>query len=394
MVPGFGVVPGSGVVSGSVVVPPPAGVEPGFGVEVGRGAAVTGCGALLGRVEGEACGARLAGALAAPLRTPLRASDPARGADWFSDAGGAGAVPGGAGAASAAGAVVASGVGARKPDPPPEPAVSVLPKTMAAATTIAPPDSAAMCRALALDGSATGPTGAGGVLADTTSISPAKAADPSPAKIARSVETPSCSSVARMRAVRAAPRAIDDFGSASMAVGRSSCSESRCVTSGMREDPPMRRIDSSCAGSSPAASRASCSASIVCAMELSIIASNSPRVSRTLDRPAGTRTGITTSESNDSASLASMHSRRSWDSAMRVSGEPSCSTSAGTSAERSTCRSTASSKSAPPRLSRPTGSPTGWNDPSALRRMTQSKVPPPRSYTASVSPSSRAREAS
>ena len=72
--------------------------------------------------------------------------------------------------------------------------------------------------------------------------------------------------------------------------------------------------------STAAASKDSARTSTVCAMPASTSRSNSDRVSRTLAPPLPTRTGTTASESNESDSFASTHSRRSAARATPVGG--------------------------------------------------------------------------
>ena len=193
-------------------------------------------------------------------------------------------------------------------------------------------------------------------------------------------------------AARAAPSAMDDFGSGSIASGRSKSSDSRCATRGMREEPPTRRNATTCSTPMPARSRASSRASSVRSRACSIIPSNSERVSRTVVLHGGTRTGTATSESKDSDSFASMHSLRSWVRAIRASLTSSDAPARPVAVR--TWRSTASSKSVPPRSSRRACPWTVNAPPSTLRSTVASKVPPPRSYTTRVSPRSRGRVAS
>ena len=108
----------------------------------------------------------------------------------------------------------------------------------------------------------------------------------------------------------AAPFAIAFFGSASTATGRASPSDTSCATSGIRDEPPTSSTAESSPGLHPAERTAVRSASTVSSTCGRIIDSNSLRCSRTEPPPAGRSTGIDTSVSADSASLASVHSRR------------------------------------------------------------------------------------
>ena len=186
---------------------------------------------------------------------------------------------------------------------------------------------------------------------------------------------------------RAAPRAIASFGSASTATGRPSCSETSRATRGTREDPPTSSTADSWAGTSRAESIVRLSASTVSSTRGQINASNSLRRSRTDPCEAGVRTGIDTSHSLLSASLASAHSRRTAAMAESTAGSVSSRPSKASGSASQTWSNTASSKSTPPSRS-PSGRPSRPKPWPSLWTTAASSVPPPRSYTAIVEPRS------
>ena len=118
----------------------------------------------------------------------------------------------------------------------------------------------------------------------------------------------------------------------------------------------MSRIDSSCVGSRPADLESVVERVDRRSTRRAIISSNSDRVRRTRAcARGGTSTGMAASESNESASLASTHSRRSCERARRVSGSSTASADANPGPKPAMAwRRTASSKSAPPKSSMPT----------------------------------------
>ena len=109
----------------------------------------------------------------------------------------------------------------------------------------------------------------------------------------------------------AAPKAMASLGWASMAMGRPSSAPTIWATSGMRDEPPTSRTALMSSDVTPAVRMARRRATIVSEIAGRIIASNSARVSLTSVCRPGSSTGIDTSVSDESASLASMHSWRS-----------------------------------------------------------------------------------
>ncbi len=104
------------------------------------------------------------------------------------------------------------------------------------------------------------------------------------------------------------------------------------------------------------------------------------RWSSTWSRRVGSSTGIVTVVSEDSASLASTQSRRSWAMATRVAGSVGSIPLASMPITRSTWPITAASMSTPPSRSMPSGWPRTANVPSRpISSTTVSNVPPPRS---------------
>ncbi|MEZ5231438.1 MAG: hypothetical protein R2749_01810 [Acidimicrobiales bacterium] len=158
------------------------------------------------------------------------------------------------------------------------------------------------------------------------------------------------------------------------------------ATNGTREAPPTRSTLCNDRTSTPASSRVACSTPMLCATNGSIISSSSRRVRRTASRPDGSDTLIVAAMSVESASLAATTSSRT---ARMMRAEDSASGSRRCNApsrQRSTKPMMASSKSIPPKRSRPRGSPRTSKDSSVLRSTAASKVPPPRSYTATTAP--------
>ena len=188
----------------------------------------------------------------------------------------------------------------------------------------------------------------------------------------------------------AAPIAMAFFGSVSTATGRPSWSETSCATSGIRDEPPTSSTAVSCSGVSPAEPTARRRAETVSSTWGRIIASNSLRCRRTDPWPAGVSTGMETSVSDDSASFASVHSRRTDATAESTAGSVSSSPSNASGRPSRTCSKTSSSRSMPPRRSTPSGRPIRPNPavsmpaPPALRAVSlwttaASNVPPPKS---------------
>ena len=119
----------------------------------------------------------------------------------------------------------------------------------------------------------------------------------------------------------AAPIAMLCSGCGSATTGRSNSVDSSWLTSGIRDDPPASRIGVELLRRDPGRAAApGASAATVSASAGPIIASNSERFSRTRVCSRGSATGIITSVSKDSASLASTQSRRSRASAATTSG--------------------------------------------------------------------------
>ncbi len=183
----------------------------------------------------------------------------------------------------------------------------------------------------------------------------------------------------RWATAMAAPKEIASLGWASMAIGRPSSAPTIWATSGMRDDPPTSSTALMSSSFTPADRMARRRATMVSEMAGRIIASNSERVSRTSVCRPGSSTGIDTSVSLESASLASMHSWRSRATAAWAAGSSGSSASRASPTASRTWANTASSKSMPPRRSMPSGEPM-ISKPCAVRRTTAaSKVPPPRS---------------
>ena len=189
----------------------------------------------------------------------------------------------------------------------------------------------------------------------------------------------------------AAPKAMASFGWASMAMGRPSSAATIWATSGMRDEPPTSRTALISSFDTRAERMARRRATMVSEMAGRIIASNSARVRRTSVCSPGSSTGIDTSVSLDSASLASMHSCRRRATAACAAGSSGSSRSSPSCTAWRTWAYTASSKSMPPRRSMPSGVPMISNPSCRRRTMAASKVPPPRSYTATTEPGSSRR---
>ena len=109
---------------------------------------------------------------------------------------------------------------------------------------------------------------------------------------------------------RAAPSATVAFGSRWISSGLANRSEISCAASGIRDEPPTIRIAATSDSSTPAYSMASARHVTVLASASRIMPSNSPRVRRTLVRPAGSTTGMLAAVSADSVSFASTHASR------------------------------------------------------------------------------------
>ncbi|OLT10156.1 hypothetical protein BJF78_29305 [Pseudonocardia sp. CNS-139] len=229
-------------------------------------------------------------------------------------------------------------------------------------------------------GGGPGRAGRGGAL--NTTVGPAGAGGPGGTG---GTDTPGHDAVGIGETASAAPFAMAFLGSASTATGRPSCSDTSWATSGIRDEPPTSSTASSWSGTSPAETTAPRSAETVSSTCGRISASNSLRCSRTEPCVDGSRTGIETSVSLLSASLASVHSRRMRATADSTAGSVSSRPANASGMPSSTCRKTASSKSMPPSRSRPSGRPSRVNAgppaplPSPLRTTAASNVPPPRS---------------
>ena len=126
-----------------------------------------------------------------------------------------------------------------------------------------------------------------------------------------SVAMPGLLAAARWRAMSAAPSATECFGWASAATGTRRRSATIWLTSGIRDEPPTRRTEWRSDGETLAAASARPSASTLEVMPGRSMSSNSARVRRTSVCTFGRATAIDTAVSVDSASLASMQSRRS-----------------------------------------------------------------------------------
>ncbi|MDI2036656.1 hypothetical protein PJL15_03794 [Paenarthrobacter nitroguajacolicus] len=144
-----------------------------------------------------------------------------------------------------------------------------------------------------------------------------------PAATATPASTASASMAAAFSApnpASAAPRQIEDLGSASTAIGRSSSTEISSATKGIRDEPPISNTALKSPGSTLIPRRLRSSAFTVSRMGASIRASNSERTSRSVRWVPGSATAILASLSMDRASLASRHSRRNLDNAALLSG--------------------------------------------------------------------------
>ena len=115
----------------------------------------------------------------------------------------------------------------------------------------------------------------------------------------------------RCSATNAAPSAIECFGCASTAIGRPVDSRTISATSGMRDDPPTRRMRSTPSKPRLALLTARPSAPIVSVIRGRIISSNSSRVRRISVWRPGRTTWIVVSVSDERASFARRHSSRS-----------------------------------------------------------------------------------
>jgi hypothetical protein len=148
----------------------------------------------------------------------------------------------------------------------------------------------------------------------------------------------------------------------------------------MRDEPPTSRTALISSDVTPAVRMARRRATIVSEIAGRIIASNSARVSLTSVCRPGSSTGIDTSVSDESASLASMHSWRSRATAAWAVGSSGSRRSSASPTAPRTWENTASSKSMPPRRSMPSGEPMISKLSSFVRRTAAaSNVPPPRS---------------
>ena len=146
----------------------------------------------------------------------------------------------------------------------------------------------------------------------------------------------------------AAPIAVSALGFGATVTGRPRTSETTWVTSGRRADPPVSSTAETSSGLLPATSIARCSVAAVSSTAGRIISSNSARASRTVVSIPGSATGIRTSVSAESASLADAHSRRNRASAGRTAGSAGSMASQRSPSARRTWSNTISSKSSPP----------------------------------------------
>ncbi len=191
----------------------------------------------------------------------------------------------------------------------------------------------------------------------------------------------------------AAPSATAYLGCASTSVGRLSAAVIICATSGIREEPPTSSTALRSVGSTRAERSVRVSAPIVDSIWARIMSSNSPRVRRTSKCRFGRNTGMDASVSIESASFAAMQSCRSRARAMPVCGLLRSSSLSAPPELKLMWARIASSKSTPPSRSMPSGLPRMSMPTARLRSTVASNVPPPRSYTATVSPSARWRDA-
>ena len=189
-------------------------------------------------------------------------------------------------------------------------------------------------------------------------------------------------------ASHAAPSATACFGWASTATGRSTSELTSWATIGIRDEPPTSSTECSSSGVHPADRMARFNASTEPYRAGRTMASSSDRVRRTSVTRFGSSTGIDVSVSDDSASLAWTHSSRSRATAATAAGSSSLSSDSLPPRASRTWLKTAASKSMPPRRSMPSGCPRMSKPVPVLRSTAASKVPPPRSYTATMAPAS------
>ena len=155
---------------------------------------------------------------------------------------------------------------------------------------------------------------------------------------------------------------------------------------GIRDVPPTSKMRETCSIPMWAEATARSSALTVSPTRGRTIDSNSSRVRRTSVCTPGNATAIVVSLSVDSASFARRQSdrKRAW--AGRVNGSLRSAPETNPSSVESTCAITAWSKSIPPSRSIPSGTPMSSKRSSVRRTNAASKVPPPKSYTATISP--------
>ena len=177
----------------------------------------------------------------------------------------------------------------------------------------------------------------------------------------------------------AAPVHTAYLGWASTATGRPKADDTSSATSGVRDEPPTSSTAVMPWGSTSADRRARFMAVIESVSAGRTIASYSDRVRRTSVCRPGSSTGIDTSVSLESASLASTHSWRSRATAAWAAGSSGSSSSRAGLMAVATWWNTAWSKSTPPSRSMPSGEPRISQPSPVLRSTAASNVPPPRS---------------
>ncbi len=234
-----------------------------------------------------------------------------------------------------------------------------------------------------------GSAGGGGVVATGAAASVSGVVSTTVSTLPAPAETPvMCWMLVSSEAAMAAPRAMECFGCASTATGRPSSPPTIWPIRGIRLEPPTSRIRSMSSIVSSALPTARRIAEMASARLGRISCSNSVRVRRMSVWTFGSITGMVTSVSLDSASFALTHSARSRATEFMVLASVASSSSKAPPSDRATKPNTASSKSIPPSRSMPSGLPRNSKPRSPLRRVAASKVPPPRSNTATVMPGS------
>ena len=111
-------------------------------------------------------------------------------------------------------------------------------------------------------------------------------------------------------ATSAAPAAMFSSAWGVVTTGARSCSDSRCVTSGIAAPPPTVAIAEICCAATPLLSNVSPMRLSKPSRGSEMSCSNSGRVTRTSERNPGRSTGIAVAVSADSRSLAARHSSR------------------------------------------------------------------------------------